>query len=119
MHTQRTTKTLTCLLLAWFALTLGVAMAAPLIAPKAMELLCSDGGSLKLVVVNKDGDVVNSGQHTQDCALCLPASLPTSDTPLQLTQPQPLAHALTLIEQARIAALVGAPLPPRGPPSLA
>lgn len=117
MHTLRTTKTLTCLLLAWFALTLGVAMASPMVAPKAMEILCSDGGVMKLVVVDKNGDVTESGSHTLDCAMCLPASLPTSDTTLQLTQPQPLAHALTPIEQARIAALVGAPLPPRGPPS--
>lgn len=96
MHTLRTTKALTCLLLAWFALTLGVAMASPMVAPKAIELLCSDGGSMKLVVVDKDGDVVDLGQHTLDCAMCLPASPPISDTALQLTQPQPLAHALTL-----------------------
>jgi hypothetical protein len=32
--------------------------------------------------------------------------------------PQPLARALQSLVAAHIAALVGAPLPPRGPPSL-
>jgi len=33
--------------------------------------------------------------------------------------PQPLAHALLPAVAAHIAALVGAPLPPRGPPAQA
>ncbi len=119
MHALRTYSTLIRLVLAWFALTLGVAMASPIVAPKAMEMICSDGGTMKLIVVDKNGDVVETGQHTLDCAMCLPACLPAPATTRQFTQPQPLAHALTPIEEARIAALVGAPLPPRGPPSLA
>ena len=38
---------------------------------------------------------------------------------ISLDMPQPLAHALKPLVAAHIAALVGAPLPPRGPPSLA
>lgn len=119
MHALRTSSTLIRLVLAWFALTLGVAMASPLVAPKTMEMICSDGGTMRLIVVDKNGEVVEAGQHTLDCAMCLPAYLPAPATTRQLTQPQPLAHALTPIEEARIAALVGAPLPPRGPPSRA
>ena len=119
MHALRTSSTLICLVLAWFALTLGVAMASPIVAPKTMEMICADGGTMKVIVVDKNGDVVEVGQHTLDCAMCLPASLPAPAATQQMIQPQPLAHALTPIEEARIAALVGAPLPPRGPPSRA
>jgi hypothetical protein len=119
MHALRTSSTLIRLVLAWFALTLGVAMASAIIAPKTMEMICSDGGTMKVIVVDKNGDIVEAGQHTLDCAMCLPASLPAAAVASQVAQPQPLAHALTPIEEARIAALVGAPLPPRGPPSRA
>lgn len=105
------------LVLAWFALTLGVAMASPIVAPKTMEMMCADGGAIRLIVVDENGDVVEAGQHTLGCAMCLPACLPPVLLPQQLSQPQPLAYALTPIEEARIAALVGAPLPPRGPPA--
>lgn len=118
MHALRTSTTLARLVLACFWLTLGVAMASPLIAPRAMEMVCSDGGTMKLVVVDHEQDASATGQHLLDCALCLPAFLPTQIPPTQVRQPQPLAFALTPIEQARIAALVGAPLPPRGPPAL-
>jgi hypothetical protein len=57
-------------------LTLGVAMASPLVATKTFEMVCSDGGPMKLIVVDQNGDVTVVGQHTLDCAMCLPASLP-------------------------------------------
>ncbi len=107
------------LMLAWFVLTLGVAMASPIVAPKTMEMICSDGGTMRLIVVDKNGDAVEAGQHTLDCAMCLPASLPAVVVTRQVSQSPPLAYALTPIEEARIAALVGAPLPPRGPPARA
>ncbi|MDY0105422.1 DUF2946 domain-containing protein [Achromobacter sp.] len=119
MHALRTSSTLIRLVLAWFALTLGVAMASPIVAPKTMEMICSDGGAMRVIVVDKNGDVVEAGQYTLDCAMCLPASLPASIVTQSMSQPEPLAHALASIEAARIAALVGAPLPPRGPPSRA
>jgi hypothetical protein len=119
MNALRTSTRLARLVLACFWLTLGVAMASPFIAPRAMEMVCSDGGAMKLVVVDQDQDSMAGGQHLLDCALCLPTFLPTHIPPTQVRQPQPLAYALTPIEQARIAALVGAPLPPRGPPALA
>lgn len=117
LHTFRTFKTLTRLVLACFLLTLGVAMASPWVSPKSFEMVCTDGGSMKLVVVDQDGDVAAAGQHTLDCAMCLPASLPAPLVNQIAPQLQPLAHAMNPVEKARIAALVGAPLPPRGPPS--
>lgn len=116
MHAPRTSSTLIRLVLVWWALTLGVAAASPLVATKMMELVCSDGGAMRLVLVEKNGDAVDTSHHVLDCSACLPAALSAPVTGLQMTKLQPLANALTSVEEARIASLVGAPLPPRGPP---
>ena len=42
------------LVLAWFALAIGVAVASPLVKPQAIELVCSGNGAIKLLV--KAGD---------------------------------------------------------------
>ena len=76
MDTLRATKTLARLVLAWFVLTLGVAMASPVVATKTFEMVCSDGGPMKFIAVDQNGDVTAVSQHTLDCAMCLPASLP-------------------------------------------
>jgi len=117
MHALRTSSTLARLVLAWLVLTMGVAMASPFVAPRTMETVCSGTGAMQLIELDQHGDVVSAAQHTLDCALCLPAALPAPSIASPLSQPQPLAYALTPTRAARIAALVGAPLPPRGPPA--
>jgi len=119
MHALRTSSLLARLVLAWFVLTLGVAVASPVVHPMAMEIVCTAGGSMKVVVTSDDGPSAEMGQHTLDCSLCLAATLPLPASRVSLEMPQPLAHALKPLVAAHIAALVGAPLPPRGPPSLA
>lgn len=104
------------LALAWFVLALGVAAASPAVQPKAMELVCTAGGGILMLVTGDDGQSAPAGQHTLDCALCLNALGPTAWTIAMRPSPQPLAHALTPVAAAHIAARVGAPLPPRGPP---
>lgn len=110
--------------LAWFLLALGVATAAPLVHPQPWVLVCSASGMVALVAVQGDegaggdGAAAASGpHHTLDCALCLPGGAPPpavaavwATTPLR-------SHVLLPVEAARIAALVGAPLPARGPPT--
>ncbi|WP_295542186.1 DUF2946 domain-containing protein [uncultured Pseudacidovorax sp.] len=118
MHWLRSSSTVVRLVLAWLLLTLGVAFASPWVAPQAMELVCAQGGSVKLVVVDDDGRAQATIHHGLDCPLCLATGLPPSVDLPTLRQPQPLAHALHPIVRARIAALVGAPLPPRGPPAV-
>ncbi|WP_198972372.1 hypothetical protein [Xylophilus sp. ASV27] len=119
MHALRTSCLLARLVLAWFALTLGVAAASPVVHPRATEIVCTAGGSIKIVVSSDDGASAEIGQHTLDCSLCLAATVPLPARRVALEMPQPLAHALRPLVAAHIAALVGAPLPPRGPPSLA
>mgnify|MGYP007055625982 FL=1 len=44
MHALRNSVSLARLVMAWFALTLGLAIASPLVHPQAMELVCTAGG---------------------------------------------------------------------------
>src|SRR5690606_10824539 len=98
-------------------LAMGVALPSPIVAPKTMEMICSGTGAIQLIELGQHGEVASAGQHTLDCATCLPVFLPSASMTSQVSQPQPLAHALTPAQAAHIAALVGAPLPPRGPPA--
>lgn len=116
MHALRTSLTLARLILAWFALTLGVAVASPLVQPHQMELVCAEDGGVKLVVVGEDGQAAPVGHHSLDCPMCLPVMVPAPVFSLDAAMPHPLAHALRPVAAAHIAALVGAPLPARGPP---
>lgn len=118
MQALRNSVPLARLVMAWFALTLGLAIASPLVRPQAMELVCTAGGSVKLVAVGGEEGQAVSPHHSLDCPLCLAVTPPPAHVSPSWAQPQPLGRALQPIVSARIAALVGAPLPPRGPPSL-
>lgn len=102
------------LVLAWFVLTLGVAAASPALHPQAAEWVCS--GS-KIVLVGEDGHKKSGlGHSTLDCPDCLPSIGPAPSlwlAPLSHSHPQ--GYALQPIEAARLASLLGAPLPARGP----
>lgn len=122
MHLLRTSSMLARLILAWFVLTMGAAIASPLVHPQAMELVCTTGSTAKLVDVGDVGDVGPAGtpsaHHALDCPLCLHLGAPPRQVqPLAAVHPQPLAHALRPIMAPALAALAGAPLPPRGPPA--
>jgi hypothetical protein len=117
MQAFRQLRHLTRFVLVWFALSLGVAMASSLVAPKATELVCTSGGMLKLVTV--DGTDSAAPSHGQlDCALCLPMALPPAPCAVPLVQVSPLSHALQPVAAAHIASATAPPLPSRGPPAL-
>lgn len=117
MQLLRTSTLLARLILAWFVLSLGAAAASPLVNPQALELVCATGASAKLVVLDSDGQAASADHQTLDCPACLAAMLP----PPTLTRQWPAATPAPLAQHpfhaAHIAALAGAPLPPRGPPS--
>ncbi len=118
MQHLRYSARLARLVLAWFVLTLGVAIASPIVSPQSMELVCTDGQAMKLVVLDADGQDTTAAHPTLDCPACLAVTLPAPVVVVAFDPPHPLAHALHPHVAARIAALAGAPLPPRGPPSL-
>ena len=115
MQTLRRSLSVVRLVLAWFVLTLGVAVAAPIVQPQSTVMICSEGGS-KMIMVDADGDRVSDHGHTLDCPLCLPAAPSTPFAALQLPGAPPMACARHPFASAHIAALLGAPLPARGPP---
>jgi hypothetical protein len=102
--------------LVWFALSLGVAVASPLVQPPAFEQVCT-GGTMKLVPKSGEFESKPAGGHAPDCPLCASPAAPPPVPRAGLPAPQPLAHAVRSIPAARIAARTAAPLPARGPPA--
>jgi hypothetical protein len=101
--------------LVWFALSIGAAIASPLVKPQVMDLVCTGGGGMKLLFKTDDaGKTV--ALHTMDCPLCVTASAPPAVVLLSTPPPFPLAHVLQSIAAAPVAAFVAAPPPARGPP---
>jgi hypothetical protein len=103
--------------LLWFALSLGAAIASPVVHPQAMELVCSATGSVKAIVHTDDGAQELGAGH-MDCPLCMLAGAPPATPTLELPVLMPLPHAVRPIVAAHIAAATAAPMPARGPPSL-
>lgn len=118
MHTLRTRSLLAHLILGWFVLTMGAAIASPILHPQELQLVCTTGSTVKLVVVGDDGtDAALAGHHVLDCPLCLHFTAPAPHAQTSVEPLQPLAHALLPAVKATITARIGAPLPPRGPPA--
>lgn len=116
MQTLRHFTSLTRLVLAWFVMSLGMAVASPLVNPQDTLLVCTGTGAMKVLIKADDGSTREVAPSAMDCPLCVPASAPP---PVMLvpTEPTgPLAYALLSIPSAHIAARTAAPLPPRGPP---
>lgn len=117
MIAPRTLSALRLWVLAWFMVSLGVAIASPLVHPQPIEVACSSAGTIKLLVQTDEG-MVEMGTMGMDCPLCVLAGAPPMAKP-QLPPPTcPLARALRPVEAARIAAATAAPPPARGPPTL-
>ena len=55
MQTLRHAHLLARFVLVWFVCALGVAVASPMVHPQAMELVCSSGGAVKLLVKTDNG----------------------------------------------------------------
>jgi hypothetical protein len=116
MHTLRRARFLARLVLAWFALSLGVAIASPLVQPTDIEVICSGTGAMKLLVKG-DAGTDKPATHTLDCPLCGSMGAPPPVVRTDLAFVPVLGHAVQPIPAARIAALTAAPLPARGPPA--
>ena len=101
----------------WFALSIGAAMASPIVAPKSMELICSGSGAMKLLVksANTDG-AGDSSAMGMDCSLCASFFAAPASEQRPLIFLSPLASATAPVTAAYIAWVTRAPLPARGPP---
>jgi hypothetical protein len=107
------------LALLWFMLSIGVAIASPIVHRQAMELVCSATGAVKMVVHAEDGSTQEMGAGHADCPLCTiagaPPPMPAAIAPVFAL---PLGRTAQAIPAARLAAATAAPLPARGPPAI-
>jgi hypothetical protein len=102
------------LVLAWFALSLGAALASPLVKPVGVELVCSGAGALKLLVQDSHGHH-SPGTHTLDCPLCA-VNAPPPVAHAVASPPLAAQQAVRSVASSRVAAQTAAPPPARGPP---
>ena len=103
------------LVLAWFALAIGAAVAAPAVGGSAMELVCS-GGALKLVAKSADGGVAPAG-HALDCPLCVHVDAPPSVAASHVFNAPGHSGPVAMASQTNAPARSAAPPPARGPPA--
>jgi hypothetical protein len=115
LHFLRSSPWLARLALLWFALTLGVAVASPLVHPQSELVICSGVGMQKLVL-NDDGTVTTSSVSGMSCPLCLVGGAPPQTVALTVAPAHSLGHVLHSTPASYIAALTAAPPPARGPP---
>ena len=117
MQKLRDSAQIARLVLVWFVLFTGVAIASPLIHPQVMDLVCTSAGGAKLLVQGDGDGAAGAHHHGLDCPLCAAVALPPTNFQSVLTQASPLAHVLQPIAAAHIAAATAPPLPSRGPPA--
>jgi hypothetical protein len=118
MRTQRHFTFISRLVLAWFVLSLGIAVASPIVKPQDILLVCTGSGAMKMLVKAADGSASEVASNSMDCPLCAPMGAPPPVVRLTAEPAQPLAYALQGIPAAHIAARTAAPLLARGPPTL-
>ena len=118
LHTLRNTPWLAKLALLWFALTLGVAVASPMVNPQEELVICTSVGMVK-VKLNADGSLSTEPSSEAQCPLCVVGSAAPPVFATVLAEPvQPLGYVLQSIPAAHIAVATAAPPPSRGPPRL-
>ncbi len=117
LQTLRNTPWLTRLVLLWFALTLGVAVASPMVVSHDASVICTSAGMVKLTV-NSDGSLGTEPDSAAHCPLCVVGSSapPISIAVLPETY-QPTALVLQSMPATYVGALTAPPPPSRGPPA--
>lgn len=119
MQALRNAHLLARFVLAWFALSMGVAIASPLVQPKSMQLVCSAAGAITVQFEQGNDDLSSSQATTLDCPLCAAVGAPPPQVSLQVLAPMGLAYALQVPAEALSIHRSAAPFPPRGPPASA
>jgi hypothetical protein len=120
LQSLREARSIVRWMLVWFALSIGVAVAAPVVNPQALTLICTTAGNVKFVAesVGDNADSAPSGMqtHALDCVMCLPGGAPPATSAVQHAGPaarSPQPAALPERVPARFAKAASA----RGPPA--
>lgn len=117
LHSLRTARLLARSVLAWFVVSIGLAIAAPLVHPQAVTLVCSSAGVVKLQASGDDGTPMPPPSHTWDCVMCLALGAP----PMAASPAAPALPALSYawfgLPRTPTVWRTASPLPARGPPA--
>ena len=118
MFNAATHQSFARLVLVWFALFIGVAIASPIVNPTETQMVCTSAGGMKMVVAGSDDSALDKTPigTNMDCPLCAPVHVPLQACNTSFDHASPLAHSLHPIAAALIAAHTAPPLPSRGPP---
>ena len=113
-------KLIARLVLVWFALFIGVAIASPILNPTETQMVCSSAGGMKMVPSGEEGTEGAAAKLTtnMDCPLCAPVVVPLQSGATTFDHASPVAHSLHPVAAAIIAAHTAPPLPSRGPPAV-
>jgi hypothetical protein len=115
LQTLRRANALARWVLLGFTLSLGVAIASPIVNPQATLLICSGTGVMKVIVTSADGSNEVASQ-TMDCPLCASLLAPPLLHSLTFESLQPLGLTLQSAPSAIVAKRTASPLSARGPP---
>ena len=117
MQNLRNAKLIARFVLVWFALSIGVAIASPMVRPQGMQLICSGAGAMKVIVNNEDGKVPATS-HTLSCPLCASIGAPTPLDIVVFGLAAPQTFAPPIFGADAVLFAFAAPPPARGPPTL-
>ena len=117
MQITRYAKLIARFVLIWFVLSIGVAVASPMVKPQGMQLVCSGVGAMKVIVTGDDGRLPSSS-HTLDCPLCASISAPPPMGIVAFSDTAPLGFLLPVAGENTAFFILAAPPPARGPPSI-
>jgi hypothetical protein len=116
MQTLRNSQLIAKLVLVWFALFLGSAIASTAIKLDHLQMVCATGGVMKMLDSSSDEGELKASA-SMDCPLCASVTAPAPPVTAHFEKLSSLAHALHPIAAAHIASVTAPPLPSRGPPT--
>jgi hypothetical protein len=117
LHTLRNTPWLARLALLWFALTLGVAVANPMVNPQEDLIICTSAGMVK-VKLHADGSISTEASSELSCPLCVVGgAAPPAVLSLQPVPVQERANVQPSIASVLVTKSTSTPPPSRGPPA--
>jgi hypothetical protein len=114
MEALRRAQRLTRLVLAWFALSVGIAVAAPVLQPLGDDVICS-GSSAAKSMASEHADAAGGGHHhMKDCASCALTGVPSA--PVTFAASTPPADMPAAVLPTSVAVRSGSPFSARAPP---
>jgi hypothetical protein len=119
MQTLRNAHLIARFVLVWFALSIGVAIASPMVNPQGLQLVCSGSGSMKVISSDANGKITPASSHTLDCPLCASISAPPPLEIIGFSAVAPQRYSAPEQDTGSFTPVLATPPPARGPPSLA